>query len=222
MPAPPLYRLPDAALWALLVASGLFCLGHAVARSLGRRASASPDVTPGRHTAFQRVFHWANALLVAIFTVSGLAIYTPGSMGGPGLTTAFWFSWHVWVVWPSAALVAAHVVFEYRAPGGADTMWPGRGRPGKYSRAQVFYHWAIASNILALALTGAVLWKPLRALVPLRLLGLGWDVVFVARVVHGLLTATLVALVLAHVYFALLVPENQRRARSMLLDSDRA
>jgi hypothetical protein len=64
-------------------------------------------------------------------------------------------------------------------------------------------------------LTGAMLWAPLRALLPLRVLGLGWDVVFFNRVLHGWFTATLLALVLAHVYLAVLVPGNRSRPSSM-------
>jgi cytochrome b subunit of formate dehydrogenase len=220
MPGPSLHRLPDAALWAFLAASGAFCLVHALARSVRRRADAPAEASDTRrHAAFQRFFHAANAFLIAIFAISGLAIYLPRPVDG--VRTSLFFSWHVWIVPLFAALVVAHVVHEFRAPDGGESMWPGPGRAAKYSAAQVFYHWAIAGNVGALAVTGAVLWKPLRVLVPLRLLGLGWDFVFLTRVLHGLLTATLLALVLAHVYLALLVPENRRRARSMLLPAGR-
>lgn len=213
-----LYRLPDAALFTVLAASCLFCLVHAVARSLrARRGADSRIADEPRHTGFQRFFHWADALIVAILVVSGLGIYAPHALAGPGRTTAFWFAWHVWMLPAFTALVVAHVVHEYLAPGHAESMWPARTRPTKYDMAQVVYHWTVAGNLAALALSGAVLWKPLRVLLPLRLVGLGWDFVFITRVVHGALTATLVALLLAHVYFALLVPDNRPSARSMLL-----
>lgn len=214
------YRLPDAAFWALVAASVLFCLVHAARRSLGR--AATPQGAAGaaaRHSAFQRFFHWANATAVAILLISGLAIYGSLSLGNLGRTTAFWFAWHLWISPAYAALLVAHVLYEYRAPGHVDEMWPAGATPGKYDRAQILFHWAVALNLAALVLTGAMLWKPLRALLPLRLLGLGWEFVFVNRVLHGLFTGTLLALLLAHVYFALLVRDNWPRLRSMVLGS---
>lgn len=214
------YRLPDLTFWALVAASVLFCLVHAARRSLGRAAAShSAAVAAGRHSAFQRFFHWANAVTVAVLLASGLATYGAPSLGDLGPTTAFWFSWHLWVAPVFAALIVAHALYEYRAPGHLDEMWPGGAGPGKYDRAQIVFHWAVALNLAALVASGAVLWKPLRALLPLRLFGLGWDFVFVNRVLHGLFTGTLVALVLAHVYFALLVRESWPRLSSMLLGS---
>ena len=217
------YRLPDSIFWALVAASVLFCLVHAARGSI--RRAAAPGGAAGaaeRHSAFQRFFHWANAVTVAILLVSGLAIYGSPALGDLGSTTAFWFAWHLWISPAFAALLVAHVLYEYRVPGHIDEMWPAGTTPGKYDRAQIFFHWAVALNLAALVLTGAVLWKPLRALLPVRLLGLGWDFVFLNRVFHGLFTGTLVALLLAHVYLALLVRSNWPRLSSMALGSREA
>jgi hypothetical protein len=48
-----------------------------------------------------------------------------------------------------------------------------------------------------------VLWKPFRDLLPLPLLGLGWNLIFFSRILHGFFSATLIASIIGHFYFAL-------------------
>jgi cytochrome b subunit of formate dehydrogenase len=214
-----LYRLPDALFWAIVLAGVLFCLGYAARRAF---RPPLPETTAGgtagaqRHTRFRRFFHWGNFVSVAILLLSGLAMYRSPILPDPGGPPAFWFAWHQWVTPAFLVLVVAHILYESRAPDDIAPMWFGRGEGRKYSPAQILFHWAVAANLFALVLTGSVLWKPLRALLPLSLLGLGWDFIFFNRILHGFFTATLMALILAHIYFALGVRENWARTKSMV------
>ncbi len=223
MDQPALYRLPDAVFVAPLGVSIVVCLVHrarVITRRLGsgaRRAGAGrervrADARDG--PASGRAFHWTNAATVGILVVSGLAIYGIPSADAARRTTAFWFAWHAWTAPLFAAVIVAHVVHEIVTPSHIDEMWPVAPRPGKYDAAQVVFHWLVALNLAALLLTGAVLWRPLRGLLPLRVLALGWDFVFVNRVLHAWFTSTLLALVLGHVYFGVVAGPRARRPRA--------
>lgn len=218
MPPYTLSRLPDTLFWAIVLSGVLFCLCDAAGRAFrrSRPAKVSPArIEGGRHTLFQRFFHWANFVSVALLLLSGLAMYRSPVLPDLGGPTASWFSWHLWVTPIFLALVAAHILYEYRAPD-LEQMWFGGAEGRKYRPAQILFHWAMASNLFALVLTGFVLWKPLRALLPLSLLSLDWDFIFYNRILHGFFTATLIALLFAHVYFALFLRENWPRTKSMI------
>jgi cytochrome b subunit of formate dehydrogenase len=85
----------------------------------------------------------------------------------------------------------------------------------KYHTGQILFHWAVAGNLFLLILTGMVLWKPFRDLLPLSLLGLGWDFIFFSRILHGFFSATLIASLIGHFYFALFIKKNWPEAKSM-------
>lgn len=248
MPGYTLYRLSDTIFWSVVLSGVLLCLCHAARRAFrhplptdappGRRGAAETagDEEVERHTRFQRFFHWANFVSVAILLVSGLAIYRSPLLPFLEGSAASWFSWHQWFTPVFLALVAAHILYEYRAPSHIDHVWFGKedwgglalivrnffGLTGNYPRyrkyhpAQILFHWAIAGNLFALVLTGFVLWKPLRGLLPLSLLGLGWDFIFYNRILHGFFTATLTALILTHIYFGVFIKKNWAETRSMI------
>ena len=88
-------------------------------------------------------------------------------------------------------------------------------RLGKYHPGQIFFHWLVAGNFFVLTLTGFIIWKPLRDLLPLSLLGFGWDFIFYNRLLHGFFSATLIASLFAHIYFAVLIKKNWKEAKSM-------
>lgn len=224
MPPYTLFRLPDTAFWLVVLCGALFCLGVAATRAVRPPAPSGAFPWEGgaeRHTLFRRVFHWGSFLSVAILLFSGLAMYRSPILPDPGGPAALWFAWHLWGTPAFLALMAAHIIHEYRVSGEPLHMWLGRHGSRKYRPAQILFHWAVAANLLALAVTGAVLWKPLRALLPLSLVGLGWEFIFYNRILHGLFTATFMALLLAHVYFALAVRENWARMRAMLTGWER-
>jgi cytochrome b subunit of formate dehydrogenase len=75
---------------------------------------------------------------------------------------------------------------------------------------------AAAGNLFLLILTGFVLWKPFRDLLPISLFGLGWDFIYYNRLFHGFLSASLAASLIVHFYFALLIKKNWVETKSMI------
>jgi len=199
-------------------------------------AGPSGEQMMERHNLFQRIYHWLNATAVLILVISGWLIYQPKSplsLEGPA---SEWFFWHRWGVALLLVGITYHIVYESfiaksenpmavnRAEGrrilaifknffGLSRFYP---LAGKYHSGQIFFHWAVAANLLALILTGFVLWKPFRDLLPLSLLGLGWDFIFYCRLLHGFFSSTLIASLIGHVYFALLIKKNWPEAKSMI------
>ena len=189
-----------------------------------------------RYTVPQRLFHWANALSVLALTITGLAIYIPAYFSFLNIQTVTWFSIHVYTVGFFLLFIVFHTVYDSFVLDLFSNMWFGREERqrlvlilknffgltrqypkfSKFNPGQILYHWAIALNLLALFITGIVIWKPLRFLFPLRLLGFGWEFIFINRILHDLFTATLMALWIGHIYFGLFIKENWKEAASII------
>jgi len=189
-----------------------------------------------RHNLFQRVYHWGNAAAVIMLVVSGWMIYQPrGFPVLPG-SPSEWFFWHGWGVALLLVGLAFHAVYESfiaRSPNpmavnraemvrilaicrnflGLSKSYP---RATKYHPGQILFHWAVAGNLFLLILTGFVIWKPFRDFLPLSLFGLGWDFIFYSRLLHGFFSATLVASLIGHFYFALGIKKNWPETKSMI------
>lgn len=85
----------------------------------------------------------------------------------------------------------------------------------KYHPGQIFFHWVVAGNLFLLILSGFVIWKPFRDLFPPFLFGLGWNFIFYSRLLHGFFSATLIASLIGHIYFAILIKKNWSETKSM-------
>lgn len=188
----------------------------------------------GRYTALQRLFHWVNLFSMGVLLVSGLAIYLPGSLISLNRPAFFWFAWHRWFTALFLITTVFHIVYDGFVIDRISNMWLGRGEVhrlttvlknffgltkdyplyGKYHPAQIIYHWTLSANLLALSVSGFVLWKPFRDLLPLSLFGLGWEFIYYNRILHDFFTATLTASLAGHVYFALL-KKNWAELKSM-------
>jgi hypothetical protein len=55
-----------------------------------------------------------------------------------------------------------------------------------------------------------------RDFLPLSLFGLGWDFIYFSRVIHGFFSATLIASLIGHLYFALFIKKNWPETKSMV------
>ncbi len=236
------YRLDDRIFYAFLAAALIFCAVHAARRAFRQpRATDDPGPLPDspvaeRHTRFQRIYHWSNAVGVIVLALSGWMIYRPAGIPGPEKAPSEWFLWHSWAAALFLAGIAAHMVYESflvqdtnpmalnRAEGrrivlliknffGLTRSYP---PAGKYHAGQIFFHWAVAADLFLLLLTGMALWKPLRGLLPLSLLGLGWDFIYFSRILHGFFSAALIACLIIHFYFALFIQKNWPEAKSMI------
>lgn len=190
-------------------------------------AAALPPGLP-RHSLAARLFHWVMAAAVLALLATAL-----GPMAGLRFA---WFDLHVLA---GAILIAAilfHLVqagffldfrsiwpeaadFDRAAPAGARTA----GRAGKYPLGNKLFHAAALLAVLTAAATGVLMLYRAGAVVtppdPYILTEERWGLVYV---LHGLAGSALVALVLVHVFFALL-PEKRPLTMSMLtgkLDRD--
>jgi len=242
-----LYRVDDRILFVFVAAALAFCIIHAARRAFRQphptdlppeegRISATGAEEMERHTLFQRIYHWSNALAVLILAFSGWMIYQPQRVPTLDQTTSEWFFWHRWGVALLLVGVLAHIINESFIAKGTNPMAVNRAEArrilaifknffglsksyplaSKYHTGQIFFHWAVAGNLFLLILTGIILWKPLRDLLPLSLFGLGWDFIFFSRILHGLFSATLMASLIGHFYFALFIKKNWPEAKSMV------
>jgi cytochrome b subunit of formate dehydrogenase len=240
-----LYRLDDRIFWSFIIAGLIFCLGHAARRAFrqpqptdphGGSLPAAKDEEIQRHTLFQRIYHWSNAVAVMVLILSGWMIYHPRAIPSFSGTTFDWFFWHRWGVALLLIGLAFHAIYESFIAKSSDPMAVNRAEAkkisaifknffglsksyplaNKYHPGQIFFHWAVAGNLFCLILTGFVIWKPFRDLLPLSLFGLGWDFIFYSRLLHGFFSATLMASLIGHIYFALLIKKNWAETKSML------
>lgn len=220
--------------WVVIVAVAAFVL-HFLFASLpgllrGERSqerTSSNELQLKRRDAMQIAYHWVNATAIIALTASGLAIF----FGLPG--TDQLFQWHLWAAWALIGALAFHIWYDAILHKNFHRMWAGRrdiedalrrlsakpGQPapkhGFYKVEQIIFHWALAGVVIGVVVTGFVLWNPGRMFVGPFWLPWGWDAVFVARVLHQVLTFLLVVLILAHVYFAAFVPKEWPRLKSI-------
>jgi len=238
-----LYRVDDRVFYLFVIAALAFCLFHAAFRIfMHRQAAEARRIHPAgdeelqRHTFFQRMYHWANSLAVFTLVISGWMMYQPRQIPNPEQTTSAWFFWHRWGIALLLVGVLAHIVHEAFVVKEDNPMVFDRTEvkrilsilrdffgffkkyplAEKYHTGQIFFHWAVAGNIFILILTGMALWKPFRDFLPLSLFGLGWDFIYFSRVIHGFFSATLIASLIGHLYFALFIRKNWPEARSMV------
>jgi formate dehydrogenase subunit gamma len=239
-----LYRVDDRIFTVFVMAALAFCLIHAAHRIFLQRHPAevqaihpAGDEKLQRHTLFQRIYHWANSLAIFTLVISGWMIYQPRQIPNLEGAPSKWFFWHQWGIALLLVGILAHIVREAFVAKEANPMvfdhravikrilsifkdffgfFKINPPHGKYHTGQIFFHWAAAGNIFVLILTGMVLWKPFRDFLPLSLFGLGWDFIFFNRVIHGFFSATLIANLIGHLYFALFIKKNWPETKSMV------
>jgi formate dehydrogenase-N gamma subunit len=239
------YRLDDRVFFAFIAAALIFCVVHAARRAFRqpRPSELPPDTFQSakgeeieRHTIFQRVYHWFNAAAVITLVISGWMIYQPKLIPILEGKTFDWFFWHRWGVALLLIGLAFHFTYESFIARGSNPMAVNcqevqkflavlknffafsQSYPlaTKYHPGQIFFHWAVSGNLFLLILTGFVIWKPFRDFLPLSLFGLGWDFIFYNRLLHGFFSATLIANLIGHIYFALFIKKNWAETKSML------
>jgi len=181
-----------------------------------------------RHKLADRLFHWVTAVTTLILLGTGFLPVLDVKFDwvpihwvcGIVLTLAVAFHLVRSLVWQRIAdmwaspreIVAALRALLARIKGSPDDY-----RPGKYSVAQVLFHFVGAVLILATIATGLVLLKGIESPFWQR------DPYFVSEsvrgwilVVHGIAALFLVTMIMLHVYFAFR-PEKLYFTRSMLL-----
>ncbi len=191
-------------------------------------AKASQDRVV-RHKLPDRIYHWVMALSVltllgtSLLPIMGLKFpwVTIHWIAGLVLTVAvlfhivrasFWQGLGSMMIWPRDVVNAWRAVRQF-------FLLPGRapGKPGKYPLLQQGYHHFVALVILTTIGTGLLMTRkidtPIWERDPYWLLPDTWAVIYV---LHGFATVALVALVMMHIYFAV-IPQKYWITRSMFL-----
>lgn len=188
-----------------------------------------------RYTVPQRLFHWVNAVACILLLISGLAIYSHSPSWGSAYT-ATWFATHRWSAMVLLAGIPFHVVYDAFIRDSFGFMWFGEDvfnllgqiarnflglspvypKYGRYHPMQIGTHWMMAGSLIALIITGMIIWRPIRILFPLGPLGLSWDFVFLCRTLHDFFAGAFMALLIGHVYFAVVIKKNWIISRTML------
>jgi cytochrome b subunit of formate dehydrogenase len=236
-----LVRISWDLLWIAVAAGALFILGHLMFRRWSAKHApvaaarqADPDLTRKvpervvRHPLASRLFHWvmAASMLVLLFT---------GFLPVLGIQ----FSW-VTLHWIAGLVLIGTVIFHIVHASvwlNLEDIWIGRrdlgewwievkrnlGRPdppppkpGKYAMESKFFHHLVLLATFAVLGTGLLMMvrieTPFWARNPYLLSESAWGWVYV---LHGLSSVGLVAMVMAHVYFAIL-PEKRWLTVSMI------
>lgn len=238
-----LYRLDGRIFWAFIIAGLVFCIVHAGRRAFRQPVSTElplekkdeKEEEKERYTLFQRIYHWTNAVAIVTLAISGWMVYQPRGLLSLEDIPSKWFLWHRWGVALLLVSLASHVIYESFIARGTNPMVVNRTQvkktlaifknffgfseyyplATKYHPGQIFFHWVVTGNLFLLILTGFIIWKPFRDLLPLSPLGLGWDFIFYNRLLHGFFSATLVANLIGHFYFALCIKKNWKETKSM-------
>ncbi|GAB5499450.1 MAG: hypothetical protein PsegKO_17610 [Pseudohongiellaceae bacterium] len=207
-------------LWVVAVAVLVLLAAHAIVMAaLANKKMDKPSAQGRRvmrHEAIDRYFHWlmAVSILVLIFTGTAPII---------GLRIA-WLDIHWIAGLVLTFLVVAHIVramfwqdFMSIILGPKDFAEPFDSslKPGKYSFEQKGMHTAVTIVVLAVIVTGVLMFMQINTPFWERTNSMPESQLGLVFLLHGLSTLALVALAATHIYFALR-PEKLFYTRSMV------
>ncbi len=206
-------------LWVVAVAALVLLVAHAAVMAFLARKKAVPSAEGRRihrHDAIDRAFHWIMAVCVLVLLATGTAPIL-------GVRIA-WLNIHWIAGLVLTFVILAHIIrasfwqdFKSMLIGPRDFSEPfdENTKPGKYSFEQKGMHLAMTVLVLAVIITGVVLftqintpWWNRPSVDNEAQLGLMF-------LLHGLATLGLVAFTAIHIYFALR-PEKRFYTRSMV------
>jgi thiosulfate reductase cytochrome b subunit len=182
--------------------------------------------------AWVRALHWTNAVAMVLMIMSGWQIYNASPLFGfsfpPSVTLGGWLGgallWHFAAMWLLMVNGLIYLAFglatgRFRkkllpiTPGGviSDTRAALTGRLShddlsKYNHVQKLLYAGIIVVGIVIVLSGLSMWKPVQLYWLSALFG-GYDV---ARYVHFICMAAIVAFMVVHVALAVLVPKSLR------------
>jgi thiosulfate reductase cytochrome b subunit len=199
--------------------------------------TAGQDHVPVRATkviqpAWVRIQHWINAVAMVVMIMSGWQIYNASPLFDftfpPSITLGGWLGggllWHFAAMWVLMVngfiyLLAGFATGRFRkkllplTPAGVmtDTKAALTGKLShddltRYNQVQKLLYAGIIVVGIVIVLSGLSIWKPVQFQWLTALFG-GYDV---ARYVHFICMATIVAFLVVHVVLALLVPKSLR------------
>lgn len=166
-----------------------------------------------RYNASERANHWTVGISFILLALSGLAFFHPAFFpltqffGGP--VWARILHPYIGVIMAAAFLVIFLRFKHLNVIGEADVDWLKKAKnmvdgndhdmpeQGKYNGGQKVMFWALATCMLLMALSGLLIWRAWFDL-PVTLVRLG-------AVVHAAAGATMIGLIMVHVYAAIWV-----------------
>lgn len=234
-------RVESALMGVLLLA---FAAGYAV--HWLRRAFRQPRPTERSErppTGFlamfdivQRLFHWANFLVLGLMAMTGVSLFIPRLIDG--VLAIFGIRelesrlyWHVTLAWGLLALIAVHVIWDMAVAHGWQNIWPTRqdlsdaktrtrnflGLTQQYPRSPKYdifmksFHWSLTFSVIILGMTGIYFWNPY-GLIP----SLSYQTELLFRMLHDFFAFLLIGLIMGHIYFAL-IPTNWPILKGMIV-----
>lgn len=207
-------------LWVVAVAVLILLAAHAIIMAVLANKKMDKPSSEGRrvlrHETIDRLFHWIMAGSILLLILTGVAPIV-------GLRIA-WLNWH-WI----AGLVLTFVVifhivrslfwqdFKSMILGPRDFGEPfdSAKKPGKYTFEQKGMHWAVTVVVLAVIVTGLLMFIQIDTPFWNRTNSMPESQLGLVFLLHGLSTLALVALAATHIYFALR-PEKLFYTRSMI------
>lgn len=228
-------------LWLFGFAGLLFVVAHALYVRFRPKATGPND--PGvlqrlaaglpeqvaRHSLAARLFHWTMAatmfglLLTSFLPIVGIEFAWVTLHWIVGLVLTLSIIYHIihasfWLDFRSIWLEQADLQNAWRSVQSSfGQTVPAPGKAAKYPPENKMYHTLIVLTCLAAVITGLLMMvrvrTPLLPRNPYLFTDWTWGLVYV---LHGLASTSLVALVLAHVYFAVR-PEARSIAKGMIL-----
>lgn len=207
-------------LWVVAVAILVLLAAHAIIMAaLANKKMKKPSDAGRRvlrHESIDRLFHWVMAASILVLILTGIAPII-------GLRIS-WLNIH----WISGLLLTFVVTFHIirslfwqdfksiiLAPRDFGEPFDSAKKPGKYSFEQKGMHWAVTVVVLAVIVTGLLMFLQIQTPFWDRTNSMPEDQLGLVFLLHGLSTLALVALAAAHIYFALR-PEKIFYTRSMI------
>ena len=212
-------QLLPAAAWLFVAIVGLFIALHLLRRSVGHpvantsAAKLSPQARVVRYELGARLYHWGNTFLMLGLALSGVALYSPGSLSG--------WSWLLIHEILAALFILALVLHIIVAPtrGEGRSMWfdakdlrdlrliaanfVGLTRTypafGKYDPWQKVYHAILTLFAAALIFSGAYLFISAETW---GTFSHNW--MRQMRLLHGVGAFAFIAIIVGHVYFGII------------------
>ena len=179
----------------------------------GDRIESDDPVIVSRYRGFTRINHWVTALSLIVLLLSGMALFSPylyfltGLFGG-GQTTR-WLHPFVGILLFFSFLVLFLQLWRLNLPKPEDVTWVEnigevvKGNEeklpelGKYNAGQKFVFWAMSGLIVALVVSGIMIWQqyfPDLVSIPTR----RWAVL-----AHSLAAVAIILVFILHVYAAI-------------------
>jgi len=206
-------------LWVVAVAVLILLAAHAIIMAaLANKKMDKPSAEGRRvlrHESIDRIFHWVMAASIFALTITGIAPII-------GLRWA-WLDIH----WIAGLLLTFIVIFhiirslfwqDFKSmilgPRDFGEPFDSAKKPGKYSFEQKGMHWAMTVVVLAVVVTGVVLFMQIDTPFWERTNSMAESQLGLMFLLHGLSTLALIALMATHIYFAVR-PEKMFYTRSM-------